>query len=78
VIFEADYDEIEFQKYSYDVILVTSSPLRHRKRHQNNVIIIFPIWAPPNQNLWLRQWSQERRQKNFQGGRGNGKTKTEK
>jgi len=46
VVFEADYDEIELQKNSYDVtemteyitslnsydvILVTSSPLRHRK-----------------------------------------------
>jgi len=29
--FEANYDEIEFLKYSYDVISVTSSPLRHRK-----------------------------------------------
>jgi len=19
--------------------------------------IFFPIWAPPNQNFWLRQWS---------------------
>jgi len=30
VIFEADHDEIELQKYSYDVTSVTSSPLRHR------------------------------------------------
>jgi len=28
--FEADYDEIEIQKYSYGVISVTSSPLRHK------------------------------------------------
>jgi len=26
-------------------------------RHQNNVKIFFPIWAPPTQNFWLRQWS---------------------
>jgi len=39
VVFEADYDEIELQKYSYNVISVTSSLLRH----QNNVTKIFPI-----------------------------------
>jgi len=43
-------------KYSYDVISVTSSPLRHW-RHQNNVTKIFPIWAFLNQNFWLCQWS---------------------
>jgi len=37
MIFPADYDEIQLQKISNDVISVTSSPLRHRKRHQNNV-----------------------------------------
>jgi len=37
VVFEADYDEIELQnivmtsKYSYDVISVTSLPLRHQE-----------------------------------------------
>jgi len=31
VVFEADYDEIELQKCSYDVISVTSSPFRHQK-----------------------------------------------
>jgi len=31
---------------------VTSSPLRY----QNKVIKLFSIWAPPNQNFWLRQW----------------------
>jgi len=31
VVFEADYDEIKLQNYSYDVISVTSSPLRYRK-----------------------------------------------
>jgi len=30
MIFQADYDEIELQKISYDIILATSSPLRHR------------------------------------------------
>jgi len=48
VVFEADYDEIEHQD-----IVMTSSPLRH----PNNVTKFFPIWAPPNQNFWLRQWS---------------------
>jgi len=50
VVFEADYDEIELQKYSYDVISVTSSPLRHQK----NVTKIYSISAPHNQNFWLR------------------------
>jgi len=31
VVFEDDYDEIELQKYSYDVNSVTSSPLCHWK-----------------------------------------------
>jgi len=31
LFFQADYDEIELQKISYDVILVTSWPLYHRK-----------------------------------------------
>jgi len=31
---------------------VASSPLRH----QNNVTKSFPIWAPPTQNFWIRQW----------------------
>jgi len=31
---------------------MTLSPLRHQK----NITNIFPIWAPPNQNVWLRQW----------------------
>jgi len=41
VVFEADYDKIELQKYSFDVISVTSLPLRHWKRHQHNVTIFF-------------------------------------
>jgi len=48
VVFEADYDEIELQS-----IVMTS----FQWRHQNNVTKFFPIWAPPNQNLWLCQWS---------------------
>jgi len=35
---------------------VTSPPLRHQETPQNNVKI-FLIWAPPNKNFWLRQWS---------------------
>jgi len=31
MVFEADYDKIELQKFSYDVISVTSPQLRHRK-----------------------------------------------
>jgi len=52
---------------SNDVVLKTGLGLksfqwRHQhyvteKRHQNNITKIFPIWAPPNQNLSLRQWS---------------------
>jgi len=34
-------------KISYDVILVTSSLLRHGKRHQNNVIKFFHFGRPP-------------------------------
>jgi len=44
-------------KYSYDLISVTSSPLRHRKTSPNNVTKIFALWALLNQNFWLRQWS---------------------
>jgi len=51
VFFQADYDEIELQKNIHDVILVTSSPLRHRKnvtekRHQNNVTKFFHFGPP--------------------------------
>jgi len=49
VVFEADYDDIKFQNIVmasfHDVITITSS---------NNVTKIFPIWAPLNQNFWLR------------------------
>jgi len=56
VVFEADYDE------NYDEIELQNKLWRHHhyiteKRHQNNVIKVFPIWAPPSQNFWLRQWS---------------------
>jgi len=47
VFFQAVYDEIELQNISYDVILVTSSLLRHRKLYQNNVKIFF-ILPPPS------------------------------
>jgi len=56
VVFEADYDEIKLQNYSYNIISVTSSPLRHRKCHQNNVTKIFSNLSPSNQNFWKRQW----------------------
>jgi len=39
--FQADYDEMELQKIHYDVILVTSLSLCHRKRHKK-----FPFWSP--------------------------------
>jgi len=56
VVFEADYDEIELQN-----IVMTLFQWRHHhfvteNRHQNNVTNFFPIWAPLNQNFWLRQW----------------------
>jgi len=55
VVFEAGYDEIEFQN-----ITMKSFQWRHHhcvteKRHQNNVTNFFQIWAPSNQNFWLRQ-----------------------
>jgi len=37
----------KLQIYSYDVILVTSSPLRHWKRHQNNATIFSNLGPPP-------------------------------
>jgi len=52
VVFEADYDEIELQKYSYDVITITSSTLRHQKRHQNNVTNFF-FDLGPSQSKFL-------------------------
>jgi len=56
MVFEADCDEIELIN-----IVTTSFQWRHHhyfieKRHQNNATKIFPIWAPLNQNFWLRQW----------------------
>jgi len=45
LFFQADYDEIELQKISYDVILVTSWPLCHRKTSSKNVTN-FSILAP--------------------------------
>jgi len=55
VVFEADYDEIEVQKYSYDV---TDHHYVTEKRHQNNVTKKFQIWVPSNKNFWLRQWNE--------------------
>jgi len=45
VDFQADYEEIELQKYIYDVISVTYSPLSHRKS-QHNYVEIFFQFAP--------------------------------
>jgi len=45
VVFEADFDEIELQKYSYDVISVASLPLRH----QNNVTKMYQFGLLPIQ-----------------------------
>jgi len=57
VVFETDYDEIELQN-----IVMTSFQWCHHhyvteKHHQDNVTKSFPIWAPRNQNFWLRQWA---------------------
>jgi len=47
---------MELQKISYDVILVTSWLLCHRKTSSKKRHKIFPFWALPlNQNFWLRQ-----------------------
>jgi len=56
MVFEADYNKIKLQ-----YIVMTSFHWRHhhdvtKKRHQNKVTKFFPIWPPPNQNFWLRQW----------------------
>jgi len=55
LFFQADYDEIELQKISYDVILVTHGHYVAEKCHQKKGHKNFPFWAP-NQNFWLRQW----------------------
>jgi len=49
MVFQGDYDEIELQKISCNVISVTSSLLRHQKRHQNNVTNFFQLAPPPPQ-----------------------------
>jgi len=43
-------------KNSYDVNLVTSSPLHHRKTPPK-INHKFPIPPIPHQKFWLRQWS---------------------
>jgi len=52
VVFLADYDDIEVQK-----IVMTSSQLHYRETSLKLRHNFFPIWAPSNQNFWLRQWS---------------------
>jgi len=54
LFFQADCDEIELQKISYDIILVTSWPLCHRKTKSKNVTKCFHF-SPSNQNFWRRQ-----------------------
>jgi len=51
VIFQADNDEIELHKNSYDVISVTSSPLHHRKTSQ-----IFSNLPPPPSKFLATPW----------------------
>jgi len=58
LFFQADYDEIKLQNISYDVILVASWPICHRKTSSKKRHKIFLFWAPPNQNFWLRQWAE--------------------
>jgi len=57
VFFQTNYDEVKFEKTIYDVISVTSSLLRLRKRHQTNVTKFFH-YGLPNQKFWLRQCSE--------------------
>jgi len=55
VAFQANCDEIELQKkISYDVIFVTSSPLR-QPNDVTKITSQFSIFGPPNQNFWLRR-----------------------
>jgi len=39
VVFQTDFDKIELQKYSYDVIVITSSKTSPNLRHK-----IFQLW----------------------------------
>jgi len=55
VIFQAECDEIEVQKISYDVIFVTLLPLRQPNDITKITSQKFSILGPPNQNFWLRQ-----------------------
>jgi len=55
VVYEANYDEVELQKYSFNVISVTSPKNVTEKRHQNDVIKLFSNLGLFNQNFWLRQ-----------------------
>jgi len=57
VVFQTNFDEIELQK-----IVMTSFQWRHHPyvtkiRHQRYDTIFFSIFAPYNQNFWLRQYS---------------------
>jgi len=45
-VFSSLFYEIELQKISYDVILVTSWPLCHQKRHK-----IFLFWPPTSTRI---------------------------
>jgi len=47
VVFEANYDEIELQKYSYDVISVTHQQYVAENRNQNNATKFFLQYGPP-------------------------------
>jgi len=53
MVYQADYDKIELQKSSYDIILVTLSPLRDRKTSSNNITKFFQFGLP-SQNFWQR------------------------
>jgi len=46
MFFQADYNEIELQKISFDVILMTLWPLCHRKT-SSKTSQNFPFWASP-------------------------------
>jgi len=47
--------KLNFKKISYDVLLVISLLLRHRKTSLNLRHNILPFWVPSNQNFWLRR-----------------------
>jgi len=56
MVLKIDYGKPKFQRVTYDVIFKTSQRLRTKICHQNDVIKIFHVQAPPFAKFWLRSW----------------------